>query len=143
VSNARAGEDSLIALLGAAQSGRLYVVHRLDKEVSGVLVIARSAKTHKFLNDAFSRGLVKKTYWAAVLGAVGRDRGVVDKPIREFGSGRMGVDAARGKPSRTEYEFMERFPKATLLRVRPLTGRRHQIRVHLYSFGLPLAGDNR
>jgi tRNA pseudouridine32 synthase/23S rRNA pseudouridine746 synthase len=71
------------------------------------------------------------------------NRGVVNKPIREFGSGRMGVDEKRGKPSSTEFKVYERLKAYTLVRAYPLTGRRHQIRVHLYTLGHPIVGDLR
>jgi len=141
VSNSRDLESGLLTRAQGERPGRLFIVHRLDKEVSGLLVFAKNAASHRLLNDSFSRGEVRKTYLAMVLGAVAEERGVVDKPLREFGSGRMGVDAARGKPSRTEWEVAERLRETTLLRVRPLTGRRHQIRVHFYSLGHPVAGD--
>ncbi|MCK7490048.1 MAG: pseudouridine synthase [Anaerotruncus sp.] len=70
-------------------------------------------------------------------------RGRINAPIREFGSGRMGVDPRRGKPSSTEWKLAERLDGATLLRVHPATGRRHQIRVHLYHIGHPILGDPR
>jgi len=69
--------------------------------------------------------------------------GRINAPIREFGSGRMGVDPRRGKPSTTEWKLAERLDGATLLRVHPATGRRHQIRVHLYHIGHPILGDLR
>lgn len=141
VSNARQGAGGVVPDARGGRSGRLFVVHRLDKEVSGVLVLAKTAAAHGFLNDAFSRGEVRKTYLAMIPGAVAWETVIVDKPLREFGSGRMGVDEARGKPSRTEFEVAERLEAATLLRVRPLTGRRHQIRVHLYHIGHAVAGD--
>jgi len=141
VSNAQAGEEGLAAHLPNGAAGRLYIVHRLDKEASGVLVLAKNAEAHKFLNDQFSRGEVRKTYLAVALGKVSQAQGLIDKPIREFGSGRMGVDAERGKPSHTEFEVTARLKEATLVKVRPLSGRRHQIRVHFFSIGHPLAGD--
>jgi tRNA pseudouridine32 synthase/23S rRNA pseudouridine746 synthase len=141
VSNARGGQEGLAPQLAAAGAGRLYIVHRLDKEVSGVLLLAKNAEAHKFLNDLFSRGEIRKTYVAVALGQISQSRGVIDKPIREFGSSRMGVDPERGKPSRTEFEVTERLKDSTLVKVRPFSGRRHQIRVHFYSIGHPLAGD--
>jgi RluA family pseudouridine synthase len=141
VSNARGGQEGLAPRLAAAGAGRLFIVHRLDKEASGVLLLAKNAEAHRFLNDLFSRGEVRKTYVAVALGKISQSRGVIDKPIREFGSGRMGIDSERGKPSRTEFEVTERLKDSTLVKVRPRSGRRHQIRVHFCSIGHPLAGD--
>jgi tRNA pseudouridine32 synthase/23S rRNA pseudouridine746 synthase len=143
VSNVQGDQEGLTPHLAAAQAGRLYIVHRLDKEASGVLLLAKNAEAHKLLNDQFSRGEVRKTYLAVALGLIGQSRGLIDKPIREFGSGRMGVDPERGKPCRTEFEVTERLKEATLVKVLPLSGRRHQIRVHFYSIKHPLAGDLR
>lgn len=127
VSNAPGGQEGLAPRLAAAGAGRLYIVHRLDKGASGVLLLAKNAEAHKFLNDLFSRGEVRKTYVAVALGKISQSRGVIDKPIREFGSGRMGIDSERGKPSRTEFEVTERLKDSTLVKVRPLSGRRHQV----------------
>jgi RluA family pseudouridine synthase len=130
-------------LLEAERDEKLFVVHRLDKEVSGLLVFARDAETHRALSIAFEQRLVHKTYLALAHGTIAADRGLIDEPIAEFGSGRMGVHAIKGKPSETEWKVIERFRDTTLVEAHPRTGRRHQIRVHLYAIGHPLVGDPR
>lgn len=135
--------DSVLSTLQAQFPDKLYVVHRLDKEVSGVMLFARNAATHRFLSEAFSTREVHKTYLALVQGVIPTGRGVIDRPLREFGSGRMGVDERRGKPSVTEFEVVRRFEDTTLVQLHPITGRRHQLRVHLFSLGHPIVGDTR
>jgi tRNA pseudouridine32 synthase/23S rRNA pseudouridine746 synthase len=143
VSIAEAGQGGLPELLKDRFAGRLYPVHRLDRGASGVIVFAKNAAAHRELNGQFDRREVRKTYVALVDGVPATNRGQINAPIREFGSGRMGVDPKRGKPSSTEWKVAERLEGATLLRVSPLTGRRHQIRVHLYHIGHPILGDLR
>lgn len=143
VSVAQAGAGGLPELLRPHYAGRLFPVHRLDRAASGVIVFAKNAAAHRRLNGQFDRREVRKTYLALVDGVPSSNRGQINAPLREFGSGRMGVDAKRGKPSSTEWKVAERLPGATLLRVSPLTGRRHQIRVHLYHIGHPILGDLR
>ena len=143
VSVAEAGKGGFPELLQDVFPGKLYPVHRLDREASGVIVYAKNAEAHRHLNGQFDRREVRKTYLAVVLGAIEANRGSIKAPIREFGSGRMGVDAKRGKPSSTEFKVVERLDGATLVRLHPATGRRHQIRVHLYHIGHPIAGDLR
>ncbi len=135
--------ESLHSLLGKKYEQKLFIVHRLDKEVSGVILFAKSPETHKYLNDQFAERKVKKYYSAVVHGTIKENDGVIKKPIREFGSGRMGVDDRNGKPSETKFHVVQRFRDYTLLELNPSTGRRHQLRVHLYSIGFPIVGDLR
>lgn len=135
--------ESLHSMLSSAIPERLYIVHRLDRETSGVVLFAKNAASHRFLNERFRMREVKKTYLALVHGTLHNDHGTIECPLREFASGRIAVDAVCGKSSETAYRVLERMGAFTLLSVVPLTGRRHQIRVHLYSIGHPVAGDRR
>ena len=130
-------QKSLEAKLGT----KLFVVHRLDKEVSGVLLFAKNAKTHRFLSMAFESRTITKVYRAVLCGDLETSSGIINAPIRQFGSGRMGVDAAQGKPSVTAYTVLDKKNGCTSVEARPETGRRHQLRVHFYSLGHPIAGD--
>lgn len=140
----RLDDDACLSARLAAQLGvRVYPVHRLDKEVSGIILYARTAAAHRFLNTAFERRQVQKTYLAVAHGIIDSDEGVISRPLREFGSGRMGVDDLKGKPSETRFKVLQRTSAFSLVRLHPLTGRRHQLRVHLYSTGHPIVGDTR
>jgi tRNA pseudouridine32 synthase/23S rRNA pseudouridine746 synthase len=122
---------------------KLYIVHRLDKDASGILIFAKHADAHRYLNSLFSERRIQKKHLALSHGVIARFDGTIDRPIREYGSGRMGVDEARGKSSRTAYAVLERYQAQTLLEANLITGRRHQIRVHFYSIGHPIVGDLR
>jgi len=136
------GRDSIVHMLRQSRGERLFVVHRLDKEVSGVLVFARNSGAHKYLNDKFSSREVRKSYLAVVHGLIPGEGGSVNRPLRQFGSGRMGVDD-RGKPAETSFDVEERLGRYTVVMAYPHTGRRHQLRVHFYSIGHPVVGDVR
>lgn len=135
--------ESLLASLSAQLQRELFVVHRIDKEVSGVIIFAKNAAAHRWLNEQFSKRAVRKTYLALTHGAIEQHAGTIAKPLRQFGSGRVGVDTAQGKLSSTSFEVLKRFTSHTLVHATPRTGRRHQIRVHLYSIGHPVVGDLR
>jgi len=143
LSVAGAGQGGLPELLKDHFAGKLFPVHRLDRGASGVIVYAKNAAAHRHLNGEFDRREVRKIYLALADGVIAVSRGQINAPLREFGSGRMGVDPKRGKPSSTEWKVAERLDGATLVRVFPATGRRHQIRVHLYHIGHPILGDLR
>lgn len=199
---------SLFEVLCAQRDERLYVVHRIDKDTSGVIVFAKNEVVHRWLCRQFEDRTVEKVYLALVHGVIGENEGRIDKPLREFGSGRVAVDPQRGKPSLTEFRVLQRFPVSedghpvarasrpcscagsvpstssetcpergrmgqalpsnpgqdardtqgrdalatttqasswpngfSLLETYPRTGRRHQIRVHLYHLGHPIVGD--
>ncbi|OGJ91636.1 MAG: hypothetical protein A2487_00230 [Candidatus Raymondbacteria bacterium RifOxyC12_full_50_8] len=135
--------ENLLALVSKQCNTRLFIVHRIDKEVSGVMLFAKNAAAHKIVNDQFAERKVKKLYQALLLGNVVQEQQTIKRSIRQFGSGRMGVDDAKGKPCTTNMRVIKRCDSATLVEASPVTGRRHQIRVHFYSIGHPVAGDLR
>lgn len=120
------------------------IVHRLDRETSGVMVVAKKQDSFLFLKQAFQNHEVKKEYRALVYGVVAKESGTIDAPI-----GRSRVSGAftavrpgpKTREALTEYSVLERFAQYTLLAARPKTGRTHQIRVHLKSIGHAVVCD--
>lgn len=137
-----AEEPHLRAFL-APRYGALWIVHRLDKETSGVIVLARSAEAHRQLNTQFEQHTVKKVYHALCVGDPDWNENIVRLPLRvNVGRRHRTVaDPRRGKRAVTSLAVIERFPGCTLIEARPETGRTHQIRAHLYALGLPVASD--
>ena len=119
------------------------IVHRLDRETSGVIVLAMNAKAHRHLGLQFERRKTRKKYVARVWGKVEPDSGVVDLPLSCDWPNRpkQMVDTEGGRPAITMWEVLEREDTATRLSLSPQTGRSHQIRVHMLSIGHPILGD--
>jgi RluA family pseudouridine synthase len=124
--------------------GRLWVVHRLDRETSGVIVLARTAEAHRILNTQFEQRQAHKTYHALVVGQPEWEQRLVSLSLRPNGDRkhRTVVDGRAGKPAETELSVLARLGAlAALVEARPLSGRTHQIRVHLAAIGYPIIGD--
>ncbi|GAP20052.1 RluA family pseudouridine synthase [Leptolinea tardivitalis] len=140
--NAALGHDP--DLEGVGGEKRPGIVHRLDKDTSGLIVIAKNDSAHQWLQGQFKERTVKKTYITLVDGHPRTPNGRIETPIGRDPSHRQKMAVtpeSRGRPSVTEYFTRETFPQHTLLEVHILTGRTHQIRVHMAFVGCPVAGD--
>lgn len=120
------------------------IVHRLDKETSGVLIVARRDDAYRRLVEDMSRRAVERTYFALLVGELPQDEGTVDAPIGRHvrDRKRMSVHATRARPAVTHFRVLGRGGGYTLAEVRLETGRTHQIRVHMAALGYPVAGDS-
>ena len=132
----------LSALL-APELGRLWVVHRLDRDTSGVVLLARSAEAHRALSLAFENRETRKIYHALVCGKPEQAQWTCDLPLRIDADRRHRTlpDPLHGKPARTDFQVLNRFPEVALIEARPHTGYTHQIRAHLAAARLPLLAD--
>jgi 23S rRNA pseudouridine1911/1915/1917 synthase len=122
---------------------RLFIVHRLDKFASGVLVFAKSEKVKSLLQGVFSRHKIERKYWAIVEGIVEKNHGMIQSYIAQDRSLRMHStdDSERGKSAVTHYRVLRRLHNATAIEVTLETGRKNQIRVHMSEMGHPIMGD--
>jgi 23S rRNA pseudouridine955/2504/2580 synthase len=132
----------------ADERGRPKLVHRLDKDTSGALLVARTARAAAFFSKSFSSRTARKVYWAIVMGLPDVEDGLIDLPLaKQPGTGgeKMHVDESdEGLPSRTRYRVIERAGnRAAWVELQPLTGRTHQLRVHMAAIGHPIVGDGK
>lgn len=126
-----------------AEYANARIVHRLDRETSGVVIMAMNPKAHRHLGLQFERRKIRKRYVARVWGRMKDDRGIVDQPLSCDWPNRpkQMINLENGRPAQTEWEVLAREENATRLLLSPLTGRSHQLRVHMLSLGHPILGD--
>jgi len=137
--------DRLLDGLADDQGQRPKLVHRLDKDTSGVLMVARSARAAGHFAKAFSGRTARKVYWALIVGVPSAEEGLIDAPLaKQPGTGgeKMHVDEENGLPARTRYRLIDRAGnRAAWVELQPLTGRTHQLRAHMAAIGHPIVGD--
>jgi tRNA pseudouridine32 synthase/23S rRNA pseudouridine746 synthase len=138
-------EPDCLAARAVARWPGARVVHRLDQPTSGLFVMARDALSQRRLGDAFAARQVDKRYTAVVRGLLADDAGEIDLPLAADWPNRprQQVDPAHGRPALTRWQVLSRDTEAgtTRMRLTPVTGRTHQLRVHLQAIGHPIVGD--
>jgi 23S rRNA pseudouridine955/2504/2580 synthase len=139
--------DRLLDGLEDDAGNRPKLVHRLDKDTSGALLVARSARAAAFFSKSFSGRTAKKLYWALVIGVPSGDEGLIDAPLaKQPGTGgeKMHIDEEHGQPAKTRWRVIDRAGnRAAWVELQPLTGRTHQLRAHLAAIGHPIVGDGK
>ncbi len=142
------GPDKLDCLATRLQSEipAARIVHRLDRDTSGVIVMALDAEAHREMSRQFHDREVQKIYIAIVHGSVEQDEGKIDLPVRKDmdpqNAPRQIIDHEQGRSAVTDFRVLERDAGRSRLELRPITGRSHQLRLHLQSIGHPILGDN-
>jgi 23S rRNA pseudouridine1911/1915/1917 synthase len=132
-------KEILSELNGTERAG---IVHRLDKETSGLLVVAKNEEVHRRLSNLFSKHQIIREYWALVWGKFNKKTGIIEKALGRSNKDRKKVIVREdGKMAVTIYEVIEEFDFLTLIKLNLKTGRTHQIRVHMHSIGHPVFGD--
>jgi 23S rRNA pseudouridine955/2504/2580 synthase len=129
----------------AGESGRPKLVHRLDKDTSGALLVAKTARSAGHFAKAFSGRTARKIYWALVVGVPSTEEGLIDAPLaKQPGTGgeKMHIDEEHGLPAKTRWRVIDRAGnRAAWVELQPLTGRTHQLRAHMAAIGHPIVGD--
>lgn len=133
------------ALSGIGGVLRPGIVHRLDKDTSGIILVAKNDYVHRVLSKQFKQRKVERKYTALVKGVVELDNDQINLPIGRHPRDRekMSVEFADSKEAITKYKVLKRFADSTLLEITPITGRTHQIRVHMKALGHPIIGDTK
>ncbi len=139
--------DGLLDGLQGSYDSRPKLVHRLDKDTSGVLLLARTSRAAAFFAKAFSSRTARKVYWALVAGVPPIDDGMIELALaKQPGTGgeKMHVDEKEGSPARTRYRVIDQAGnRAAWVELQPFTGRTHQLRVHMAAIGHPIIGDGK
>jgi 23S rRNA pseudouridine1911/1915/1917 synthase len=137
--------DLLAETLGGGDPGRPGIVHRLDADTSGLMVVARSEQAHARLSEMVRKRQVEREYVALVDGHLSSRAGTIDAPIGRHHRApeRMAVSGRAARDARTHFQVIELLPGSTLVEVRLETGRTHQIRTHFAAIGHPVVGDSR
>jgi 23S rRNA pseudouridine955/2504/2580 synthase len=139
--------DRLLDGLADDKGNRPKLVHRLDKDTSGALLVARSARAAGLFSKSFSGRTARKIYWALVVGVPSANEGIIDAPLaKQPGTGgeKMHVDEEHGQPAKTRWRVIDRAGnRASWVELQPLTGRTHQLRAHMAAIGHPIVGDGK
>ena len=139
--------DRLLDGLSDQSGNRPKLVHRLDKDTSGALLVARTARAAAFFSKSFSDRTARKVYWALVIGVPSADEGLIDAPLaKQPGTGgeKMHISEEHGLAARTRWRVIDRAGnRAAWVELKPLTGRTHQLRAHMAAIGHPIVGDGK
>jgi 23S rRNA pseudouridine955/2504/2580 synthase len=139
--------DRLLDGLSDEAGNRPKLVHRLDKDTSGAVLVARTARAAALFSKSFSGRTAKKVYWALVMGVPSADEGMIDAPLaKQPGTGgeKMHIDEEHGQPAKTRWRVIDRAGnRAAWVELQPLTGRTHQLRAHMAAIGHPIIGDGK
>jgi 23S rRNA pseudouridine955/2504/2580 synthase len=132
-----------VDVMAKAYNPNLRLAHRIDKETSGLTVLAKNIETSRHMLFLFQGRMVKKKYVTIACGELPTIRGVIDRPLLKI-KGRVVIDAENGRKAVTEFALVRRLAKGrALIEAAPVTGRMHQIRVHMSSIGCPILGDTK
>lgn len=138
----REGGEINVLRLARKYHGDIQVCHRLDKETSGLLLLAKNPETYRLVSIVFEKRRVQKIYHAVISGVHRFENLLVDLPILNQGNKNVSIDRARGKQAETYFKSLKYFRNYTLVECRPITGRMHQIRIHLATQRASIVGDS-
>lgn len=144
VTHDRGGSESVTEILQKKpEFENILIIHRLDKDTSGIMILAKNAESHRHYCKLFEESRARKIYLALVAGRPDEESGIIDAPLMQSKKDvmKMSVDEKKGKESQTKWQLLADFGRLSLIAARPLTGRTHQIRVHFQYAGFPLAID--